>query len=136
MNIEIVNSVYVDTLWPTMAPLFKPAVEDHGDDLSLGELWQMVRSGHAFLIIVRDDEKIRAGVIVRFDKWNKGSILRVIAVGGAGLAEWRDGILDFVTKLATDNGATRVVTEGREGWARVFPSLKLLRCTYVLEIEK
>jgi hypothetical protein len=135
MNIEITNSIYVDAIWPGVAPLLAPAVEHYGDDLSVGDLWQMCRSGNAFLIIVRDGDVIKAAVIVRFDRWSKGSVLRVIAVGGAGLAEWRDGILDFVTKLASDNGASRVVTEGREGWARVFPALKILRCVYVLEIE-
>lgn len=135
MNIEIVNLIYVDAVWDRVRPLFAEAIEEHGDDFSAGELWQMCRSGHAFLLIVRDGEDIKASVAVRFDKWSKGSILRVLAAGGVGLEEWKSAIRDFVYRMGKENGAKRVVAEGRLGWSRIFEELELLRCTYVMEIK-
>lgn len=135
MIIEIVNTVYIDAVWPKVSGYFAAAIDGHGDDFSTGELWQMVRSGHAFLLIVREGERIDAGVVVRFDKWAKGSILRILALGGVDMKAWKPLFLDFMQTLAKDNGASRILAEARPGMGKAFPQAKLLRCVYVMEID-
>lgn len=135
MKIEIANITQVDAIWPLVSPKFREAIEKHGDDFSPGEVWQMCRSGSAFLVIGHSGDQIRIAAVVRFDRWSNGPILRIIIAGGSDIDEWDTQMYDFIENLAKENGAKRVVAEGRKGWGRKYPKLKLLRCTYVMEIS-
>ncbi len=134
MNIYIANVSDVDALWQTVGPKFNIAIEKCGDDLSTGELWQMCRSGHAFLVIARDDNGLLMAAIVRFERWSNGSVLRVLALVGEQIGEWASAAKDFLSEMAKANGAARIVAEGRDGWAKIFDEPKKIRSTYVMEL--
>ncbi|MNL22308.1 hypothetical protein D3C87_1436510 [compost metagenome] len=134
MNIFIANIADVDALWQTVGPRFNSIMERSGDDLSAGELWQMCRSGNAFLIIAADESGVHMAVVVRFERWTKGLVLRVISLVGQKVQEWATLAEEFVIDMAKSNGATSVVTDGRDGWPAVFTGLKKLHSTFLLEI--
>ena len=136
MKIEIVNPSLVDEVWPLVNPGFQIATRRFGDDLSPGELWQMCRSGNSFLIVAYEENNVLMSCVVRFERWNNGSILRVVSLAGKRIDEWADQVKDFLAEMARKGGAQRIVAEGREGWSRIFDEPKKLRSTYVMEIAQ
>ncbi len=134
MNIHIVNIADIDALWQTVGPRFNAAIEKCGDDISTGELWQMCRSGNAFLVIAIDDTGILMAAIVRFERWSNGAVLRVLSLVGEHIEKWSAAVKGYLADLAKSNGAPRIVAEGREGWARIFDEPKRIRSTYVMEL--
>lgn len=134
MNIYIANIADVDALWQTVAPRFDAIMEKYGDDLSTGELWQMCRSGHAFLVIARDETGLLMAAIVRFERWSNGAVLRVLSLVGEKMDVWGMAVKAFLSDMAKSNGAGRIVAEGRDGWARIFDEPKKIRSTYVMEL--
>ena len=136
MKIGIANSPEVDALWPTLGPKFITATKRFGDDLSSGELWQMCRSGNAFLVCALDDYGVKMGCVVRFERWTDGPILRVLSLVGEDLASWAHEVKDYLVGMAKTGGASRIVAEGRGGWAKIFDEPKVLRQTYVMRVEE
>jgi hypothetical protein len=134
MNIYIANVADVDALWQSVGPRFDAVMQKYGDDLSTGELWQMCRSGHAFLVIARDDTGLLMAAIVRFERWSNGAVLRVLSLVGEQISEWAAKVNRFLSEMALSNGATRIVAEGREGWVKIFDEPKRIRSTYVMEL--
>lgn len=135
MRIAIANSAEVDALWPTLGPKFVKATERFGDDLSSGELWQMCRSGNAFLVVVFNDLGVKMGCVVRFERWTNGAILRVLSLVGEDLKDWAEQVKGYLNQMAINGGAERIVAEGREGWAKIFDEPKAIRQTYVMRVE-
>lgn len=134
MNIFIANIADIDALWQTVGPRFNAAIEKCGDDISTGELWQMCRSGNAFLVIARDDSGLLMAAIVRFERWSNGAVLRILSLVGEQIEKWAPAVKAYLADLAKSNGAARIVAEGREGWAKIFDEPKRIRSTYVMEL--
>lgn len=136
MNIEIVNLVYIDSIWEHVGPMLQRAQDKCGDDISVGQLWQMCRSGNAFLVIVKDDSAILMSCVVQFQPWSRGTVLRVLTLAGSRLEKWQDKVKTFLNDMGRSNGAIGVVAEGRDGWAAIFDEPKKLRSTYFMEIAQ
>lgn len=134
MNIEIAGVQDVDGVWPLVGPKFCVASEKCGDDLTAGELWQMCRSGNAFLVIAYEEKTILMAAVVRFERWNNGSVLRVLSLIGDQIGEWAEDVKDFLNGMGKANGASRIVAEGRDGWMRIFNEPRKLRSTYEMRI--
>lgn len=135
MKIGIASAAEVDALWPTLGPKFVKATERFGDDLSSGELWQMCRSGNAFLVAAFDERGVKMGCAVRFERWTNGTILRVLSLVGEDMRSWADPVKNYLNQMAVTGGADRIVAEGRDGWASIFDEPKAIRQTYVMRVE-
>lgn len=135
MKIKIASAVEVDAIWPTLGPKFVKATERFGDDLSSGELWQMCRSGNAFLVVVYNEQGVKMACVVRFERWTNGSILRVLSLVGEDIKEWAEQVKGYLNQMAITGGADRIVAEGRDGWAKIFDEPKAIRQTYVMRVE-
>lgn len=135
--IEIANVVNIDPLWPVVSPLIARSLDRGGDDLTLGQLWQMCRSGNAFLIIEGTPEKIRMASVWQFQTWATGPVFRCLALGGDEMSEWDADLAAFLEATMREGGATRLVFEGRE-WAAQFrkhgKTARKLRSTFVVEL--
>lgn len=93
----------------------------------------MCRSGNAFLIVAFDDD-FRGAIIVQFQKWVAKHVLRCMAIVGEDMDSWLPLAKEVIGKMAIDGGATSFVAEGRDGWAKVFPTARKLRVTYEVEL--
>lgn len=131
MTIEIVGLQHIDAVWPSIADGFHACVKRCGDDMTSGELWQMCRSGGAFLLVAIDDGKIEISSVVQFQKWADGPVLRVMAMAGRNLPKWNAPLAEFLAQMMRMGGAERIVSEAREGWTMAFPKARKLRSTYV-----
>ncbi len=134
MNIGIATSAEVDRFWPQIAERLQAACIRTGGDISSGDLWQMCRSGNAFLVLVLDGPSVIAALIMQFQNWSGKSVMRCLGIVGEHMDDWLPMAKDFITKMAKDGGATSFVSEGREGWSRIFPTARKLRVTYEVQI--
>jgi hypothetical protein len=134
MKIEIANSAQVDAVWSTFAERLQASCDESGGDLSSGALWQMCRSGQAFLVLIYDENGFIAALITQFQNWSGKQVLRVLALVGDEMRQWLSMAKGFVTRMATNGGAKSIVCDGRSGWTRIFPTAKKLRVVYEVEI--
>lgn len=135
MIIEIVNLIHVDSVWDRVGHRFQKAIDLCGDDVSTAELWQLCRAGNAFLVIAREGEAIAMASVVRFERWTNGMVLRVVCIAGDRMSEWASEWQAFMVEMAKNNGADRIVSEGREGWQRVFQKSRKLRVVYEMRVD-
>jgi hypothetical protein len=94
----------------------------------------LCRSGNAFLIVAYEETKILMASVVRFERWNNGSVLRVLSLVGDEIGKWAEEVKEFLKGMGKANGAGRIVAEGRDGWARIFDEPRKLRSTYEMRI--
>jgi hypothetical protein len=134
VKIFIATSSEVDTFWPAFAQRLQTACEETGGDISSGDLWQMCRSGDAFLVLVVDGNFFKAALIMQFQKWTAKQVMRCLAIVGEDMGEWLPDARTFIGHMARDGGATSFIAEGREGWTRIFPAARRLRTTYEVEL--
>ncbi len=130
MNVTLVQVHLVDAVWPHVAEGFGRASRRFGGDLTVGELWQMCRSGNAFLFVVHDAEKIIAATAWRPEQWGSGPKFRCLALYGKGMSDWMPDLHEKVRQVAIQCGAETLMSEGRVGWKRVFKNAKVLRAVY------
>lgn len=130
MKIGIATSQEVDALWPLFAGRLQEACTRTGGDISSGDLWQMCRSGNAFLVVISDGPEFVASLIMQFQNWSGKQVMRCLGIVGERMDEWLPMAREFIATMAKNGGATSFVAEGREGWARIFPTARKLRVTY------
>lgn len=131
MRIGVANSAEVDALWPLFAERLEKAGRRVGSSISAGEMWQLCRSGQAFLFaVMEDDGAFKAAIIMQFQKWADRQVFYCMAMVGEDVREWLPMAREYIGKIGKDNGASCFVAEGREGWAAMFPDAKKLRITY------
>lgn len=130
MNVTLVPLHLVDGVWRQVSDGFGRASKRSGGDLTVGELWQMCRTGQAHLFVVHDDQKIVAATAWRFEIWGKGPRYRCMALFGHGVKDWKDGLRASVEAAARDCGAEALIADGRLGWKAIYPDAKVLRIVY------
>lgn len=135
MNIGIASNQEVDAVWPVISGRIQSACERNGGDLSSGVLWQMCRSGNAFLVLVMDGNEPVAALIMQFQNWSGKQVMRCLGIVGERMDEWLPLAKGFIEQMARDGGAVSFVSEGREGWTRIFPEARKLRTTYEVLID-
>ena len=137
LKIGITGLHEVDEVWPSirdgMAKACKRSATDSG--FTPGELWQMCRSGRAFLILVFDENKIFMSSIWEFQSMNGTPVFRCLMMTGKDMKSWIDDARRWVSGLAAENGAKALVSRGRRGWLRVFGAEETSTGDYVLEID-
>lgn len=133
LTVDFVAPSLVDQVWPHIAEEMQKACEITGGDLSSGTLWQMCRSGNAFLMVV-SDRKILMASVWRFETWPSGLVFRCMCLIGDRMDDWLEQAKEFAETKAKEGGAMRIITEGRKGWGRVFPQAKTLRQVYEVEL--
>lgn len=119
MRIGIANAAEVDALWPSISAEMQRGCDKTGGATSAGDLWQMCRSGNAFLFIGEADGSVLFAAVWRFETWPTGLVFRCVAVCGRSMRSWIGGHYAFAMEQAKFGGATRLVAEGRHGWSRV-----------------
>ena len=130
MNVTLVPLHLVDGVWRHVSDGFGRASKRSGGDLTVGELWQMCRTGTAFLFVVHDDKSVVAATAWRPELWGSGPKFRCMALYGKGMADWMPELHEKVKQTAIQCGATSLMSDGRAGWQKVFPNAKVLRMVY------
>ena len=135
MRIGIANAAEVDAIWPTIAARLEEASRRVASSISAGEMWQLCRSGQAFLFVVLDDgDAFKAALVMQFQRWADRQVFYCMAIVGDDVKQWLPMAREYIGKIGKENGASCFVAEGREGWAAMFPDAKKLRITYEVSL--
>lgn len=132
--VSLVSCPEVDRVWPAVASGFDRACRKTGGDTTVEYLWSECRSGAAFLVTVAEGGLIVGAGIFRFEYWTTGKRLRCLVVSGKNMKAWAPQLLAFARSFAAFGGARAIVSDGRNGFARVFPDAKVLRCLFELPL--
>lgn len=132
--VKLVGVTQVDGVWSSVAGGLEKACRKTGGDLTSDYLWSECRAGRAFLAVVTRDQNIIAASVWRFEKWTSGTKLRCLALYGSGLKSWLPEHMEFLNELAKAGGAKTLVSEGREGFKKIFPKARILRTLYEVEL--
>lgn len=116
MNVGFASVAEIDAIWPMIAQNMQRACVRCDSEYSAGDLWQMCRSGNGFLLVAHEAPALFMASVWRF----KGAEFHCEMLWGTQRRLWQRAAREFVEKTAKENGATRLITEGRTGWLRVF----------------
>lgn len=133
MQFGIANVVEVDALWPRLAKGFQHACERCGE-MTAGELWEMARSGHGFLIVGSEQGEVKFASVWRFQSKDGRPVFRCEMMFGENMREWLPDAYAWIAHLANENGAKWLVAEGRRGWLRMFDGAVISGPDYEVEI--
>jgi len=128
--VSLVPVHHIDQFWPHIRDGFQRALMKTGGDIETGDLWVQCRNGSAFLLIAHDGDRIAGASIWTRQTWQTGRVLRCLALFGTQMDGWIYEMKALAERLAKDNGCTSLVSEGRLGWAKIFPKAKVLRQLY------
>lgn len=132
MKIGIASIAEVDGFWPMIYQDIQRGCDKTGGATSSGELYQMCRSGNAFLFIGYDDA-IKVASVWRFETWPSGTVLRCMALSGRQMGTWIVPLYEFAMSQAAIGGTDRLIAQGRKGWDRAlsrFLKVRVLWQTY------
>ena len=110
-----------DRLWPQLREGFLKSTQRGPVDISAGQLWQLVRSGGAYLVLAYDDDTIYMASVWQFQSQECRHSFHCLSLYGRNMREWLRPLQDYVANLARENGATRLSACGRHGWIRLTP---------------
>lgn len=138
-QVSLIGVTNIDAVWPYLREGFHRSLLKTGGSIDTGELWVQCRSGAAFLIVAHENAhetpNIVGASIWKPETWLTGRKLRCMCLYGHGMADWIQDMKAMAERIAKDNGATSLVSEGRVGWAKIFPNAKVLRSLYEEEID-
>jgi len=136
VNITKVSDV--DAVWPLIAPQIVKCIEKTPSFMSAGDLWQMCRSGQAFLIIAHDDVKIHGAAIWQFQTAYNTTVFSCLMLVGEALDDWALSLLESARLIARGGGAMHLCATSRIGLVqklkKLIPGLKVVRQSYLVEV--
>lgn len=118
----VIEPQLMDRVWPLVWPLIKKAVFLETEEQLLGRL----KSASAFLIIVGD------GVAVLTPC---NDFLEINYVGGKNSKKWWPQMSKLVDSVATSYGSKKIISIGRDAWAKLAPDYKAMNTRlYIKEV--
>lgn len=120
MKIGIANVIEVDQVWPRIAAGIQSSCERGDGEFIAGDFWTMCRSGNAYLVIAFDGLEILMASVWRFERLGDVRTFHCLTLWGKSMRTWLDPAREFVSRVAKENGATRLTACGRHGWMRAY----------------
>lgn len=107
---------YVHNLihWDQYKDDIKRALDKGCGEIEIQDVYKKLQDGTMGLIDIHG----KASCVVEFVDYDQMEALRVVALGGDGMDEWLEELLDFLYKWAAENHMDRVEHNGRKGWVR------------------
>lgn len=125
MKIAIAAPHEVDAVWPMVSAGFLKACKRSGEgDVTPGYLWQLCRSGNAYLLLVWDDAEIRMASVWQFRTSDDEPVFHNMMMFGTGMRDWARQAHQWINDLAKDNGAVWLTWSGRRGWLRFMKAVE------------
>lgn len=119
--------------WPAIHALLRPAIA-HGGDTDVIELIDDLLDARAQLWVKRsggpDNPPLAAAVTTV-----SGTSLHCQLLGGRGMNDWLDELIDTVAACARPRGIKRFTMEGRSGWKRVLAQKGWRQRRIAMELE-
>lgn len=129
--IQLVPVFQVDAIWPHLKEGMEKACKRGGGQYAHDYLWTMCRRGDAMLVVIRDGEHIKGGVVCEVQNWTGRQVLYVHAACGSDMKSWLQALHGFGT---THFGVQSIIFQGRPGW-KVTPGVKVVRHVFEVAVK-
>lgn len=109
-------------LWPTIGPLLNRPSERTPGLRNANDILDDALDGFALLWVVHPESEPGRIVMAMETKelqTSVGPICELISLGGDGMPDWFDTILEQLETMAKDAGMARIRAVGRPGWKRL-----------------
>ncbi len=116
-------------MWIWVEDLIDRAVDSSQGELDADRLRTEARDGNLALWVATDPNDFRnplAVAVTRLEDWSGESVLRIVCLAGVERKRWLH-LIERLEDLARFNGVSRVMWEGRKGWARLLPDYQVER---------
>ena len=111
-----IPSYYVTPVWERVAHLVRPAIEYVDSGFSEDDVLNRLNISDMQLWVVND---YQAACVTQIVVYPQHKSCLVVALGGEGMTEWFDELMDEVEEWARQMGCRYVEEYGRKGWQRV-----------------
>jgi hypothetical protein len=125
----------VDSMWPVVGPLLKPAVDHSNGCYEVEDVLTDIRNGVQELWVDWEEgQRINAAMTTLFDQYPRKKTLKIVFVGGSKMRKWLPEFRSLVEAYARKNGAALLEGFFREGWVRVWPGARVSGVGLVKEL--
>jgi hypothetical protein len=98
-------------------------------DLFMPDVVAWLKAGSGLLWIAADENnRILMALTTSLEQRPSGLSCRLVANGGSDLDQWK-GLMPNIEEYARSQGCTKIVFDGRQGWARVFTDFAVKKVT-------
>lgn len=132
-ELNVLAPMSLDAAWPVVGAYLGKALRHAEGELGPEDIRQMVKDGHAFILVVVQGGEIVAAGAVEIVHYPRYKAANIIAVGGKHVFLQADE-LAWVCRVARDMGCSKVQTFCRPSMARLLGKLgmreayRLMRC--------
>jgi len=133
MKIRLVTPGGASAIWPRVEDFVKRGCDKSDGELNPFTLKHLVTNGRFGLWVAEDDSRVRMVAVVKMERWRDGVVARIVTIAGDDMKNFLPMWGDF-KQMLKKRGASRVLLEGRMGWLRVCPDLKLTRIVAMAEL--
>lgn len=106
-------------LWPQVSGWLDEALTKTHSLMTTDDLLRNVRNGSYRLWVAHHNDRLVAAFVTEIVRGGRGGAVNVLALGGSGIDEWLDGVVESLDAYARANDCVYVVEMGRSGWNRV-----------------
>lgn len=115
----------IQEVWPIVFDMIDSAYAAFDDPLPDG-LKQMMIDGRQLLWLFVEGGRVRAVLTTALIQKRSGLVCQMVACGGARMDLWKR-CHKQIEDYARAEGCYKVITKGRQGWARVLHGYRLTR---------
>jgi hypothetical protein len=114
-----------EQLWPTVAAMLEPAIENGGNLDTAESLLENLRAGKLGLFLFTDDvtKDILASILCEVIDYPSGCVFSIAYLGGREMHRWTH-LIEHFEMIAFSQGCKRIRIPGRAGWGRIFRDYK------------
>jgi len=118
VKVKALRASEIEGEWDVLKPYIEMALEYSLGEMSAEEVKEDgIKGIYLFLIFIEDNE-ILGVITVETVVYSRKKIVCVPHVGGKDIDKWCELMVDTVKDLAIEQGASNVVSYGRQGWIK------------------
>jgi hypothetical protein len=134
MEVSIVPTEYVDQCWDRVKVHLEKAVEYTYGRFTLEDIYISVKEDNHTLWVAFDDEGVKGAVVTNFTSYPRKKFVHLAFIGGVEGHNWKEPMLEILTRWAYDNNCNGLESVGRPGWAKIFKNYGYKLVGYAYEI--
>ena len=107
---------FIGQVWPKVSHHVRSAIEYVESGFNEADILRLLDSRDMQLFVIGQYE---GACVTQIVVYPQHKTCLIVALGGSGLNEWFDELMDTIEPWAKDQGCKFVEEFGRKGWARV-----------------
>lgn len=127
--INVLQPVEVHIFWDRIKPLIDKALKT--ELYTAEDLKESCMKGLIRVYVANDFQSV---CTVELMNYPQKKVALIHTLGGEGLNEWQDEMLEMIISDSKENGATALLINGRRGWLKQVKGFKEKHTTMMREI--